>query len=66
MGLLALLPAPGGIRSGKGSPHRRMGCPARSKEGAASMKRPLLQILADLAFAAILGLIGAYLLLTYL
>ena len=30
------------------------------------MKRPLLQIMADIAFAALLGLIGAYLLLTYL
>ena len=30
------------------------------------MKRPLSHILADLAFAATLGLIGAYLLLTYL
>ena len=29
-------------------------------------KRPLAHILQDLAFAAILGLIGAYLLLTYL
>lgn len=54
MGLLALLPAPSGIRSGKGSPQRSMGCPARSKEGA-SMKRPLRQIMADLAFAIVLG-----------
>lgn len=30
------------------------------------MKRPLLQIMADLAFAATLGLAGAYILLTYL
>lgn len=30
------------------------------------MKRPLSHILADLAFAAILGAIGAALLLTYL
>ena len=30
------------------------------------MKRPLSHILQDLAFAAILGLIGAALLLTYL
>jgi len=30
------------------------------------MKRPLAHILQDLAFAAILGLIGAYMLLEYL
>ena len=29
-------------------------------------RRPLSHILADIAFAALLGLIGAYLLLTYL
>lgn len=30
------------------------------------MKRPLSHVVQDLVFAAILGLIGAYLLLTYL
>ena len=42
-----------------------MGRFARSKEGE-SMKRPLPHIIQDLIFAALLGLIGAHLLLTYL
>lgn len=66
MGLLSLLSAPSGIRSGKGSPQCSMGRPTRSKEGASMKRRPLSHILADLAFAATLGLAGAYILLTYL
>lgn len=66
MGLLSLLSAQSSLGGCQGSPHRSMGCPARSKEGASMKRRPLSHILQDLAFAATLGLIGAYLLLTYL